>query len=153
DGDHRGLPRDGGKVRRTMKLYYFPLSGYSMKVLTALYEKDIAFTPVIVDLFDPAARAEFDAVSPFGKVPVAVLDNGHVVPESSIIVEYLDTHYDQGPRLLPVDRDLARQTRFQDRVADTYVMEQLVKIVTDGNKPEKDRDPSGVARAKTTLDR
>jgi glutathione S-transferase len=54
---------------------------------------------------------------------------------------------------LPLDRDLARQTRFQDRIADTYVMEPLVKIVTDGHRPENERDPSGVAKARATLDR
>jgi glutathione S-transferase len=131
-----------------MKLYHHPRSSYSQKTLLALYEKEIPFTPVVVTPGD----AELAQVTPFGKVPVLVLDDGWKIPESSIIIEYLDTHFASGPRLIPHDRDLSRQTRFHDRVADLYVNDPMTQIFFDGQKPEGKRDPEGVAAARARLD-
>ena len=76
-----------------MKLYYYPLSTYCQKVLIALYEKSVDFTPERVSLMDDAERDAYRKIYPLGKIPLLVLDDGHWVPESSIIVEYLDTHF------------------------------------------------------------
>lgn len=133
-----------------MKLYYHPRSGYSQKVLIALHEKRAAFTPVLVEPGDFATTLA--KVSPLGKVPVLVLDNGWKIPESTIIIEYLDTHLSTGTRLIPEDRDLARQTRFHDRINDLYIHDSVAKIFFDGQKPEAKRDPDGVAAAHARLD-
>jgi glutathione S-transferase len=135
-----------------MKLYYNPRSSYSQKVLIALHEKRAPFTPVVIDLTDAAGRAELAKISPLGKVPVLVLDDGWKVPESSIIIEYLETHVPGEARLIPADPDLARQTRFHDRLADLYVNESMTKIFFDSLKPEGKRDPDGVAAAHQRLD-
>jgi glutathione S-transferase len=135
-----------------MKLYYHPRSSYSQKVLIALHEKGAPFTPVIVSLADAQARAELAALTPLGKVPVLVLDDGWKIPESSIIIEYLDTHVATGTRLIPEDRDQARQTRFHDRIADLYVNESVLKLVFDAMKPADQRDPAGCAAARGRLD-
>ena len=42
-----------------LKLYLHPLSSFCWKVLIALYGADIPFEPVMVDLMDPAKRAEY----------------------------------------------------------------------------------------------
>ena len=128
-----------------MKLYYHPRSRYSQKVLIALYEKDVAFTPVLLYPGDPADRAELRKLTPIGKVPVLVLDDGWKIPESTIIVEYIDAR-GSGPRLIPEDRDLARQTRFYDRVTDLYVTEPLGTLVHEADAPAR------VARAKERLE-
>src|ERR1700733_12029766 len=106
-----------------MKLYYFPLSTYSQKVLVALYEKGLDFTPEIVSVMDAAAKAEYKAkVNPLGKVPTLVAANGHKIPESTTIIEYLeDNHESSGTRLIPADRAHARLTRFHDRNFDLYL--------------------------------
>jgi glutathione S-transferase len=135
-----------------MKLHYYPRSSYSQKTLIAFHEKAVPFTPVIVNLPDPAVRAEYAKISPLGKVPVLVLDDGWKIPESSIIIEYLDTHFTSGPRLIPEERDQARQTRFHDRLADLYVNEPMTKLAFDAMKPEDKRDPDGVAAARARLD-
>lgn len=108
-----------------MKLYYHPRSPYSHKVLIALAEKRVAFEGVITRPDDPA----FAALTPLRKVPLLVLDDGWKIPESTIIVEYLDAHVETGPRLVPADRDQARQTRFHDRIADLYVTEPLMALL------------------------
>jgi glutathione S-transferase len=135
-----------------MKLYYTPRSTYSQKALIALYEKRAEFTPVILSPVDPAERAELLKLTPLGKVPVLVLDNGWKIPESSIIIEYLDAHVPTGTRLIPDDVDLARQTRFHDRLADLYVNDSVSKIFFDALRPEGKRDPDGVAAAHQRLD-
>lgn len=39
---------------------------------------------------DPEERAQYREVHPMGKVPLLVVDDDHLIPESSIIIEYLD---------------------------------------------------------------
>jgi glutathione S-transferase len=84
-------------------------------------------------------------------LPALVLDNGWLILESSIIIEYLDTHFDTGTKLIPADPDKARQVRFYDRVFDLYVNNQFQKMFFDGRRPENERDPSGVKNAHATL--
>jgi glutathione S-transferase len=136
-----------------MKLYYFPLSGYSQKTLVALYEKNAKFEPVLVNLFDPAAKAEYLKVSRLGKVPfLKVEDADWNVPESSIIIEYIDRHVTGGTKLIPDDPDKARQVRFHDRLFDLYVNEPSGKIFFDGLRPEGSKDPYGVKQAQDRLE-
>jgi glutathione S-transferase len=136
-----------------MKLHYFPLSSYSQKTLMAFHEKGVAFTPHIVALNDPAAMAEYLKLNHLGQVPTLVLDDGHVIPESSIIIEYLEDHHGaSGTRLIPADKDQARQTRFHDRQFDLYFNNRMQTIFFDSRKPEAERNPRGVAAARKVLD-
>ena len=128
-----------------MKLYYHPRSRYSQKALIALYEKEVPFTPVMLYPGDPADRAELRKLTPIGKVPVLVLDDGWKIPESTIIVEYIDPR-GRGPRLIPDDPDLARQTRFYDRVTDLYITESLGILVREPDAADR------VAQAKERLE-
>jgi hypothetical protein len=54
----------------TLKLYFHPLASYCHKVLIALYEHDIAFEPILVDLGDEKSSAAFRALWPLAKFPV-----------------------------------------------------------------------------------
>ena len=76
-----------------MKLYYAPVSTYSQKALIALYEKGLAFEPEIVELTSADARAAYEQVYPLGKVPFLMADDGWAVPESTIIIEFLDDRF------------------------------------------------------------
>lgn len=108
-----------------MKLYFHPRSPFSHKVLIALAEKRAAFEPIVTRPDDPA----FAALTPLRKVPLLVLGDGWRIPESTIIVEYLDAHVTTGTRLIPEERDQARQTRFHDRITDLYVTEPLMTLL------------------------
>ncbi len=135
-----------------MKLYYHPLSTYSQKTLMAFHEKRVSFTPEIVNLFSPEGQAAYRKIYALGKIPLLTLDDGWTIPESSIIIEYLDTHFSSGTRLIPEDKDLARRCRFHDRQFDLYVNEPFQKVFFDARRPEAERDPKGVAAAKERLD-
>jgi glutathione S-transferase len=128
-------------------LHYHPFASFCWKALIALYEKDVVFERVIVDLGDPAGTAAFKAIWPIGKFPVLV-DGDAVLPESSIVVEHLDLHY-PGARMIPADPAAALEVRLWDRVFDGYVSQPMQKIVADSFTEPK--DPAGVAAARALL--
>lgn len=114
----------------SLTLYFHPLSSYCHKALIALYEHGTPFTPLLVDFGDPAARNAFLKVWPIGKFPVIRDDaRGETVPESSIVIEYLDLHYPGPRKLIPADPDLARRCRAIDRFFDLHIHEHMGRIV------------------------
>ena len=131
-----------------MKLYYFPLSTYSQKVLVALHEKDAAFESAQVRLFDETERERYRKLYPLGRIPLLVLDDGHLIPESSIIVEYLDATLGGGTRLIPPGADEARQTRFHDRMLDLYLNDSIASLLFQSWKPEEARDGELIERSR-----
>jgi glutathione S-transferase len=135
-----------------LTLFYHPLSSFCHKVLIALYENGTAFEGRVVNLGDRAASAEFFALWPIGKIPVLRDEaRNETVPETSIIIEYLDRHY-PGPRpLLPRDETALREARLWDRFYDSYVQVPMSKIVTDRLRAEGEYDPRGVADAEAML--
>lgn len=136
----------------TLKLYFHPLSSFCQKALTALYENDTPFEPIIVDLFNAESAAAFKKIWPIGKFPVLRDEaRDRTVPESSIIIEYLAQHYAGKSKLVPADADLARQMRLRDRFFDLYVNVPMQKIVTDKLRPQGKNDPYGVEQAKALL--
>jgi glutathione S-transferase len=134
-----------------LTLYYHPLSSYCQKALIALYENATPFTPLQIDLREPQSRAQLTDIWPIGKFPV-LKDGDWVVPESSIIIEYLDHNYPGPVRLIPSDPHLARQVRMRDRFFDFYVNDTMGKIVADRMRPEGKEDPFGADQARTKLE-
>ena len=76
---------------------------------------------------------------------------GRTVPESSIIIEYLDRHYPGRTPLVPADADLAWQTRLRDRFYDLNVHVHMQKIVGDRLRPAANKDPYGVEQARAKI--
>ena len=136
----------------SLKLYFHPLSSYCQKVLVALYENDTPFEPLIVDLGNEASRADFLKVWPVGKFPVLRDDaRDRTIPESSIIIEYLDQYHPGMTPLVPTDEDLAWQTRLRDRFYDLHVHYHMQRIVGDRLRPAVNKDPYGVEQARAKL--
>jgi glutathione S-transferase len=135
-----------------LTLYYHPLASFCHKVLIALYEADIAFKGRIIDLGKAEERDELDALWPLGKFPV-IRDEvrGRVVPESTIIIEYLCQHFPSAASLLGEDKDTTLDVRLWERVFDNYVHVHMQKIVADRLRAEGERDPRGVADARGVL--
>jgi glutathione S-transferase len=95
---------------------------YCARVRIVLAEKGLAYEPVEIDLSDrPAWLYE---KNPRGKVPVLEEDGGLILPESTVIMEYLEERFPE-PALWPADpaeRALGRLwlDRFDDRLGDDY---------------------------------
>jgi glutathione S-transferase len=94
---------------------------YCARVRIALAEKGIEYEPVAVDLSNrPAWLYE---KNPVGRVPVLEEDT-LVLPESVVIMEYLEERYPE-PALLPADAaaralERLRVLRFDDELGDDY---------------------------------
>jgi len=133
-------------------LFYHPFSSFSWKVLIPLYEAGIPFTPRRID--DPQAAAEWKRRWPIARFPVLVQEpTGLTLPEASIIIEYLDSHYPGPQRLLPDDADERLEVRLLDRFFDNYVHASMQKIVFDRLRDVEHSDAQGVQEAHTMLDR
>jgi glutathione S-transferase len=136
----------------SLKLHFHPLASYCHKVLIALYENDTPFTPNKVDLANQGERAALLQMWPIGKFPVLRDEaRGQTVPESTVIIEYLDRHYAGATRFVSADAERAWQTRLRDRFYDLYVHEPMQKIVGDRLRPEGKKDPYGVEEARARL--
>jgi glutathione S-transferase len=136
----------------SLTLYFHPLASYCHKVLIALYENETPFTPNSVDLGNETERAALLKLWPIGKFPVLRDDaREQTIPESSIIIEYLDRHYPGRTRFIPDDADRAREIRLRDRFYDLYVHEPMQRIVGDRLRPQGMKDPYGVEEAKARL--
>jgi glutathione S-transferase len=136
----------------SLTLHYHPLSSFCWKALIALYENGTSFTPNSVNLGDPGQRATLLSLWPIGKFPV--LHDGarnEIVPESSIIIEYLDLHHAGATKFIPADVELARLTRLRDRFLDLYVHLPMQKIIGDRLRPADAKDPHGVGEARAQL--
>lgn len=131
----------------SLELFLHPLSSYCHKVLIALYENDIPFTVKRVD--DPEVAGEYEALSPLRRFPVLRdLQRGRVVPESTIIIEYLETHFPGRTTLVPKDPELAWQVRQRDRFCDNYLHTPMQKFAGDRLRPPGKKDPHGLEEAR-----
>jgi glutathione S-transferase len=135
-----------------LKLYYHPFASFCQKVLIALYEKDLPFDPVFIDLGDPQHRERLGAVWPMMKFPVLEDEaKALVLPESSVIIEYVDQQAPDTGSLIPADSLEALQVRIWDRFFDNFVAYNVTKIVVDSLRPDARNDPEGVAQAKAAI--
>ena len=136
----------------TLTLHMHPLASFCHKVLIALYENGTSFEPRIVDLGDAESRARFRDLWPVGKMPVLRDESrNRTVPESSIIIEYLDRHYPGASPMLPDDEESRLDARLWDRFFDLYVHAPMQKIVADRLRQAGEEDGRGVAEARATL--
>jgi glutathione S-transferase len=137
----------------SLTLHMHPLSSYCWKALIALYENDTPFEARVLDLSDPAVIAAFKALWPTTKMPLLCdTARDRTVPETSIIIEYLQTAYPGPVRFIPDDPDAALRTRLMDRLFDLYVMTPMQAIVADRIRPaDVAKDPYAVAQARRQL--
>jgi glutathione S-transferase len=105
-----------------MILYDAARCPYCARVRVVLAEKRLPYETVEVDLSDRPAWLY--AKNPSGRVPVLEEDGGLVLPESQVIMEYLEERFPE-PALWPADpaeRALGRLwlDRFDARLGDDY---------------------------------
>lgn len=129
-------------------LHYHPLSSVCQKVLVALQETGAPVQLRHLDLGDPAERAAQVARWPLGKMPLLEdTDSGWCLPESSIIIEYLQQRHPRPAPLLPSDPAAQLEVRLWDRICDLYVMLPLqvavsAKLSGDADKAAKAAEES-----------
>ncbi len=116
-------------------LYYHPQSNFSRKIRILLAEKKIELKLEEINLRNKPPS--FLEISPIGKVPVFVDEDGTTIWDSTLIAEYIDEQYPE-PRFYPTDMRQRLDCRKWEEVADT-LGDQIISlwIFNLTNKGEK----------------
>ncbi len=83
-----------------MKLYYGTSSPYVRKVVVTAIECGLSDRIEREETFPWDAKTDYGGVNPVGKVPALITDEGQLLYDSPVIVEYLDSLH-EGPKLIP----------------------------------------------------
>ncbi|MBD2775823.1 glutathione S-transferase family protein [Iningainema tapete] len=135
-----------------MKLYYAPASSYSQRVLIAMYEKGVNFTPISVNLFDPDFREKYMQINLFSKIPTLMTEKNNVIFEANIIIEYLEQNFPNTSRLIPLDSERAIEVRMLERIIDVYINSGREALFADTQRPLEERGKKEVLKAKRLLE-
>jgi len=133
-----------------LTLYYHPLASYCWKVLIALHENGKTFETKMVNFGDAEALAAFKSLWPTAKIPL-LDDDGKIIPETSIMIEYIDRLYPGKTALLPAEAEEQLKVRLWDRLFDSYVMDPMQQFVAQQLRPEAERDATGMIKSREDL--
>jgi glutathione S-transferase len=114
-------------------LYHYTLCPYSRKIRLLLAEKKLDFSPDPEKFWEK--KAELLQLNPAGQVPVLVDLNGSVIPDSSVISEYLEDAYPENSFL---GKDLMQRVevrrltawfdnKFAKEVSLSLILEKTIK--------------------------
>lgn len=113
-----------------LKFYSHPISPLSRRVWIALLEKEVPFTPMIVNLGEKEQfKPDFLAINPFHHVPV-IIDDGLRVLESLAILDYLESKYPQNP-LLPSDPSQLARVRMAQMVTNNELSSLVIPLISE----------------------
>ncbi|HUW97364.1 MAG TPA: glutathione S-transferase N-terminal domain-containing protein [Acidiferrobacter sp.] len=131
-----------------MKLYGHGTSPYVRKVRIALREKNLPFEWIVEAPSDPGNRIA--SLNPLGKVPVFETDDGEVLFDSALIIEYIDSLGTE--RLIPP----AGPERFKVLLWNTLgsgMMDATVARLLENRRPEAQRSRVFLARQEEKIAR
>ena len=131
-----------------MKLIIATPSPFARKVRIVLREKAIPFEEQVDVPWNP--NTIVSEINPLGKVPVLVLDDGKVIYDSSVIIEYLETlRYE--PTLIPLDANQRIWVRQMEALADG-IADAAVLITLEKHRIEKAQSLDWINRQQTKID-
>jgi glutathione S-transferase len=130
-----------------MRLYSFDLSPHAARCRLAIYKKGLPVEIVPPPGNDPRSD-EYRLLNPLAKVPALVLDNGAVIPESEVIVEFLEDAWPDPP-LRPDLPEARARMRLLARIGDLYLMPPIGRLV--GQMRVETRDEAVVDAAMNEL--
>ncbi|MBD2731596.1 glutathione S-transferase family protein [Nostoc sp. FACHB-892] len=109
----------------SLELYHFPDSLCSQKVRIALAEKELEWKSHIVNLLTfENLQPNYIRINPKGVVPTLV-DNGKVICNSAIILNYLDQNFPE-ISLTPTDPALQEKMNQWISLQDSFPMRELI---------------------------
>jgi glutathione S-transferase len=139
-------------------LYHIPLSPFSRKVRLVLSERRLPFELKVEKVWE--RRPEYLTMHAAGTVPVLVEDNGLVIPDSSVICEYLEEAY---PDTALLGRTLAERVeirrlvawfdgKFAQEVSRNLLGEKFLKRLFGRGQPDVAMIRAGYANLRSHLD-
>jgi len=111
-----------------MILYSENNSPYCAIVRIAIYAKE---APIAIEPPPGGLKSDaFRKISPTGTIPCLVIDDGVALPESSVILAYLEEKYPQR-RLGPSEPEARARDQLVARLADARLLAPLVQMFHD----------------------
>ncbi len=133
-----------------MKLIGSLTSPYVRKVRIVLAEKGINHEFTNDPPFSPDTRVA--QVNPLGKVPALVMDDGFVLFDSRVIVEYLDEQDSTGSaRLIPATGSQRLCVKRWEALADG-IIDACVAIYLERKRPESQQSKEWIERQQKKID-
>ena len=135
-----------------MILHSAPTSpfGRKIKVAASMLGLSDELEIVVTDTSDPA-----DAIrlrNPLGKIPALVLDDGFVLYDSSVILDYLD-HRAGGDLIVPAGADRRYRVLTQAALADGLIEAAILQVYENRFRDEARREPKWLALQAEKVDR
>jgi glutathione S-transferase len=118
-------------------LYSSDLSPYAARVRLAVYWKGLENRVVFEVPPGGLKSEEYKAINPLGKIPALKLDSGFCLPESELIVEYLEDAYPIRP-LRPAGAENVARARLAARIADLYLAPGLAPLFLNADPSSRD---------------
>jgi glutathione S-transferase len=119
-----------------MRLYSLPASPYAARVRAAIYAKNLP-VEIVSPPPDWRTSAEYRQLNPLMRIPVLMLDDGTALPESGVIVEYLEDEFPQ-ISLRPRSAAELAQVRLVTQVAELYVQQAMSPLFRLFDSKERD---------------
>jgi glutathione S-transferase len=139
--------RSPGSLKENgVKLYSLPLSPYAARVRGSIYAKGLGIE-IIQPPADWRTAAEYRRINPLVRIPVLLLDDNTVIPESGVIVEYLEDAFPK-PSLRPDTAENLARVRLITQIADLYVMQALMPLFSLFDTKKKDKEAIAAQLAK-----
>ena len=107
-------------------LWGVSVSPYVRKVMVALAEKEIGYEHkeilprILLEATGQEVAAEFNQVSPLGKIPALQIDN-YSISDSAVIASYLDRKFSTGNKLYPNHPEEYGKALYFERYSDTIL--------------------------------
>jgi glutathione S-transferase len=108
-----------------MKIFQVATSPFAVRVRIAVYAKGA--TPELAAPPDGMSSVAFREITPLGKVPTLVCDDGTVIAESAVINEYLEEQFPD-PTLLPATVQERARARMVVQMTDAYVFARYLPL-------------------------
>src|SRR5665213_1676404 len=125
-----------------MVLHWSPRSPYVRKVMIAAHEMGLTDRMRIVRTIvgGTTPHAELMRINPLGKIPTLELEDGSVIYDSPVIIEYLDTLH-TGPRLCPAAWP-ERLTALRRHALGQGMLDVALPLLAEGFRPlERQSEP------------
>ncbi len=108
-----------------LKYYHAEPAANSLKSMLILFEKELEFESVYVDLHKFEQHSDwFIKINPEGQVPVLEHD-GVLITQTSVINEYLEDAFPDGPSMRPADPVGKARMRYWNKFVDEHVMNHV----------------------------
>ncbi len=134
-----------------MKLRYSPSSPFVRKVWVSILEAGLADKVERIEV-DPLNREDVrNSPNPLGKIPCLITDDGLVLFDSPVIVEYLDGQHD-GTRLVPVSGPERWHALRRQALGDGMLDNIVAIFIESMRKPER-QSKGWMAHNKASVDR